>query len=161
VSAQPGSVAPPAGGPTVVRPRPRDRRAVFGLLIVLFAVALVRGALGAQTTAGRVTVLVVFGLLTAGTIAVAIAVARNPIVLEVHDDRVLLRGERSGVQLHDALLRADGLVEVVRRGTLKHPIWVVRQPATDRALNLDLLDAAVAAAALRERGWLLDPLAFP
>ena len=54
---------------TVLRPGRPQRDGLFGGLIVIFVLALVRGLAGAQTSAGRVAVIVFVALVIAGLLA--------------------------------------------------------------------------------------------
>lgn len=81
----------------VVVPQSRARRDVmFGTLLVVFAVALVRGVTGASTTAGEVAVTAVMGLILS-VIAVAwVRAILHPAHLEIRPDLSTTRVPRAG-----------------------------------------------------------------
>jgi hypothetical protein len=64
---------------------------IYGFLAVAFGAVLVRGHLGAETGAGRITVDIVFGLLTFGTIAAWWWMGRHPARLEISQETITLR----------------------------------------------------------------------
>jgi hypothetical protein len=57
---------------TILRESAAQRDGLFGALSVVFALALGRGFAGASTTSGRITVAVIFGLLTIGALVAGI-----------------------------------------------------------------------------------------
>ncbi len=73
---------------------------LFGFLSLAAAVALARGIFDAQTTAGRVTVAVIFGILLVVFITDWIVAIRRPARLEVTEDAIRVRAAQwPGVQL--------------------------------------------------------------
>jgi HAMP domain-containing protein len=83
---------------TVLRPGRLQRDGLFGGLIVIFVLALVRGLAGAQTSAGRVAVIVFAALVIAGLLAAWIVQLARPSRLEVTAQAVTLvdaRGKRT------------------------------------------------------------------
>jgi hypothetical protein len=73
---------------TVVRESRATRDGLFGFLTLAFAVALVRGLIGASTTTGRIAVAVIIGGVLVALVVVWIVAIRNPHVLEVTDDEI-------------------------------------------------------------------------
>jgi hypothetical protein len=73
----------PAAGAIVVRQSRAQRDGLFGALIAVFLVALVRGYTGAQTAAGRVAVVVFVSALTAVLAVGWVRLIRRPCRLEV------------------------------------------------------------------------------
>lgn len=83
---------------TVLRPGRLQRDGLFGGLIVIFVLALVRGLAGAQTSAGRVAVIVFAALVIAGLLAAWIVQLARPSRLEITAQAVTLvdaRGKRT------------------------------------------------------------------
>jgi hypothetical protein len=120
------------------------------------AAALVRGVLGATTTGGRIAVAVLFGGLLVGTLVTWVAMRRNPLELQVWDDRLVLVPV-NGRQVHAPLDRAGGPVALGRRRVGRTFVWGVHQPATDGWLSLDLFDLRQVGEALTSRGWTPPP----
>ena len=75
---------------TVVRPSKWQRDVLFGGLVLIFVLALVRGLSGAHTGGGRVAVIVFAGSVTALLLAVWIAQILQPGRLEITDQAVTL-----------------------------------------------------------------------
>jgi cytochrome c biogenesis protein CcdA len=61
---------------------------LFGFLTVAMAAALIRGVIGAQTTAGRVAVAVIFGVLLVVFLIGWAVSARRPAHLEITEDSI-------------------------------------------------------------------------
>jgi hypothetical protein len=79
----------PAGlGPTIVAESRWQVSILFGFLILAFAVALARGVTGAQTTSGRVAVVVLGVVLLAVFIPAWIRTLRHPARLEITEDAI-------------------------------------------------------------------------
>jgi hypothetical protein len=79
----------PAGlGPTIVAEGWWQVSVLFGFLTLAFAVVLVRGVTGAQTTSGRVAVLVLCVVLLAVFISAWIRTLRHPARLEITEDAI-------------------------------------------------------------------------
>jgi HAMP domain-containing protein len=100
---------------TVLRPGRLQRDGLFGGLIVIFVLALVRGLAGAQTSAGRVAVIVFAALVIAGLLAAWIVQLARPSRLEITAQAVTLvdaRGKRTTLS-HEA---GDELKVVISGG---------------------------------------------
>jgi hypothetical protein len=146
----------PARPPATLQQTRRNSAVVYGFVALVSAAALARGWVGATTTGGRIAVAVVFGTILVGTLAVWVLNVRNPLELQVWDDRVVL-APTTGRQVHEPLTRDGGQVALVRRRVAKSYTWVLHQPGTDRWLPLDLFDLRSVSATLLERGWLPPP----
>jgi HAMP domain-containing protein len=99
----------------VLRPGRLQRDGLFGGLIVIFVLALVRGLAGAQTSAGRVAVIVFAALVIAGLLAAWIVQLARPSRLEITAQAVTLvdaRGKRTTLS-HEA---GDELKVVISGG---------------------------------------------
>src|SRR3954467_9565613 len=88
--------SPPADGPLVVRESAVQRDGLFAFLLVAFTAAVVRGAIGATTTTGRVVVLVIFGGLSIGTLLVWVKRRQRSQWLEVAAGTIDLQGRNAG-----------------------------------------------------------------
>ena len=100
---------------TVLRPGRLQRDGLFGGLILIFVLALVRGLAGAQTSAGRVAVIVFAALVIAGLLAAWIVQLARPSRLEITAQAVTLvdaRGKRTTLS-HEA---GDELKVVISGG---------------------------------------------
>ena len=75
---------------TVVRPSRLQRDGLFGVLVAVFVLVLVRGLAGAQTTGGAVAVAVFAGGVTAILLWAWIAAIMRPARLEITDQAVTL-----------------------------------------------------------------------
>jgi hypothetical protein len=83
-----------AGEVTIVKQSAAARDGLFGFLLAFLVAALVRGLIGAQTTAGRIAVATIFG---ASVVLMAwgwLNLRRGHTRLEVSVERVLARQER-------------------------------------------------------------------
>jgi hypothetical protein len=81
-----GGLAGP--GPTMVAASRWQVSILFGFLTLAFAVALARGGIGAQTTSGRVAVVVLCAVLLAVFISAWIRTLRYPARLEITEDAI-------------------------------------------------------------------------
>jgi hypothetical protein len=81
-----GGLAGP--GPTIVAASRWQVSILFGFLNLAFAVALARGGIGAQTTSGRVAVVVLCAVLLAVFISAWIRTLRHPARLEITEDAI-------------------------------------------------------------------------
>jgi hypothetical protein len=75
-------------GPTIVAESRWQLSILFGFLTLAFAVALVRGVTGAQTTSGRVAVPVLCVVLLTVFISAWIRTLRHPARLEIAEDAI-------------------------------------------------------------------------
>jgi hypothetical protein len=75
-------------GTTIVAESRLQVSTLFGFLTLVAAAALIRGVIGAQTTGGRVAVIVIFGALLVLFIARWVIIARRPAHLEITEDAI-------------------------------------------------------------------------
>jgi len=73
----------PAADAVVVRQSGLQRDGLFGTLVAVFLVALARGYPGAQTTAGRISVVVFVSVVTAALVLGWVRLIRHPCHLEI------------------------------------------------------------------------------
>jgi hypothetical protein len=81
-----GGLAGP--GPTIVAASRWQLSILFGFLTLAFAVALARGGIGAQTTSGRMAVVVLCTVLLAVFISAWIRTLRHPARIEITEDAI-------------------------------------------------------------------------
>jgi hypothetical protein len=144
----------PAGlGPTIVAESRWQVSILFGFLTLAFAVALVRGVTGAQTTSGRVAVLVLCVVLLAVFISAWIRTLRHPARLEITEDaiRCVSRNGQSAT-----LSRQQGNELYFVRRNRAGRIWTLGLAitSTDTVMDLGLLfSRTVVRQACAARGW--------
>jgi hypothetical protein len=95
----------PGSAATIVAESRLQVGILFGFLSVIAIAALARGVTGAQTVAGRVAVVVIFGLLLVLFIARWIICLRHPTRLEITEDAIRFMTRNGQVT---ALSRAQG-----------------------------------------------------
>jgi hypothetical protein len=148
-----GAGGPPGLGPTIVAESRWQVSILFGFLTLAFAVALVWGVTGAQTTSGRVAVLVLCVVLLAVFISAWIRTLRHPARLEITEDaiRCVSRNDQAAT-----LSRQQGNELYFVRRNRGGRIWTLGLAMTgmDTAMDLGLLFSrkAVQQACLA-RGW--------
>ena len=129
----------------VVHARRARLHGLFGFLAVMWALVLVRGY-GAGAW-----VLILFGALLVGTIAVWISLVRHPPRLEVAHDAVrLLHGAKPGAQE----LRRESDELDVRLAGGKHPQPVLVVVGSDQpGIGINMFDRAELVRACEAKGW--------
>jgi hypothetical protein len=85
-----------AAGAVVVRQSRVQRDGLFGALLAVFLVALVRGYAGAQTGTGRVAVVVFVSVVSAALVLGWARVVRRPSRLEISPQEIVLVDPRGG-----------------------------------------------------------------
>jgi len=111
-SADPANVPDP--GAIVVSESRSQIGILFGFLSLAFAVSLVRGMTGAQSTSGRAVVAVIFGILVLVCVRAWIMMIRRPARLEIAGD-VIRYVPRSGSVSTLSRQQGDELRFVLRR----------------------------------------------
>jgi len=144
----------PAGlGPTIVAEGRWQVSILFGFLTLAFAVVLVRGVTGAQTTSGRVAVLVLCVVLLAVFVSAWIRTLRHPARLEITEDaiRCISRNDQAAT-----LSRQQGNELYFVRRNRGGRIWTLGLAITspDTVMDLGLLFSRKAVRhACLARGW--------
>ncbi len=139
-----------SAAPIVVRSKPWRRHFLFGFLTVAFAAALVRGHLG-MTGTGRLVVDVVFGALTAGTIALWTHLARHPTSLEISHDTI--RHWHRGLPLPHELLRESGELYIRLAGGKYPQAYLCVAGSEQVGLPLNMFDRTEVIRACEAQGW--------
>ncbi len=136
----------------VVAERKRRVNFLWGFLTLAFGAALVRGHLGAESTASRVVVDLILGLLLVGSISAWVWFRRHPARLEISVEAVTFahRGQTRSVKL----ARSSGDL-YVRRTMLggTHPLLFLGITGSDEVIPLQMFDLEEIEAASVSRGW--------
>jgi len=141
-------------GPTIVRESRAQMSTLFAFLMVACAAALARGLPGAQTTAGRTAVAVIFGGLLVVLITGWIVMIRRPRRLEITEDAVSYV-TRSGQVASLSRRQGDGLrfVKQLRGRTWRLGLTIV---GTDMVMFLGSFSRKAVRQACLARGWRFD-----
>jgi hypothetical protein len=156
-----GNHPDPAHGDVVVVRQSRARRdGMFGILLAVFAVALGRGVSGASTTAGRIAVVVIFGLIV---IVIAVAWVRailRPAHLDISPRLIHYAGAPGGSR--PDLIKDNGPeVRVYWRRAGRTSYLTIEQPASTLRWSLPYFSPRAVADACRACGWQTGPLKSP
>jgi hypothetical protein len=103
------------GGPLVVRQSSLQRDGLFGGLVAVFLLALVRGLAGAQTSGGRIAVVAFVCLVVAGLTTLWVRTVTRPCRLEVTPESITLVDSRGGVRTLSR--ESGGELRLVRIGS--------------------------------------------
>ena len=139
---------------TIVRESRAQLRALFGFLTLVCAAALARGVPGAQTTAGRVAVAVVFGGLLVVLVVGWIVTIRRPRRLEITEGAVRYV-QRNGQVATLSRQQGDELrwVKQLRGRTWRLGLTIV---GTDTIMLLGTFSRKAVRQACLARGWRFD-----
>ncbi|HEX2294084.1 MAG TPA: hypothetical protein VHN37_02115 [Actinomycetota bacterium] len=139
------------GGPIVVRQHTRTVDFVWGFLVVVFGVALFRGS-GAETDAGRLVGIVVFGGLIAVSVAAWVWFRRRPSILTISHDAISF-SHRSGSE--GVVLRRTGDLYVATPlgPGGEHRQRYLKVEGSDAAIPLLVFDWKTVQGACLEKGW--------
>jgi lysylphosphatidylglycerol synthetase-like protein (DUF2156 family) len=156
-----GGVGPeiaPDPGSIVVAENPLQIGLLFGLLILVFAVAIARGEAGAQSAAGRVAIAAIFGVLVLALARGWIMVVRRRSRLEVSQNAVTLV-RRNGQVSALSRQHGDELRFVNQRGGAlgRNFTLGLTMVGTDSVLVLPgFFSRREVRQACRSRGWRVD-----
>jgi hypothetical protein len=140
---------------TIIRESAGQRDGLFGFLVAAFALALVRGVMGASTSTGRIVVAVVFGALTVvGFVAWMLRRRRAP-WLEISDTAIELA--RPGSAPRARFDRAaGGALRFVVVGSWRARSLALQQVGSDTRLGLQFFNRAAVETACIAHGWSFD-----
>ncbi|MBA2725275.1 MAG: hypothetical protein H0U53_04730 [Actinobacteria bacterium] len=146
--------AQPSSGQIVVPEKSRVVDLLWGFLTVGFALALVRGHFGAETSTGRIVGDVIFGALLIGTVCIWWRSRRDPARLEVSPEaiRYTFRGARNPITLS----RAEGnlyLRIVFTGGRVRTPLRYLKVTGSDQAILMHTFDWSEVERACIANGW--------
>ncbi|HSK16288.1 MAG TPA: hypothetical protein VK915_08965 [Gaiellaceae bacterium] len=142
-------------GPLVVTEKARSVDVVWGFLTVVFAVALVRGHLGAGSATGRIAVDAGMGLLFAGSAGGWWWFRRHPARLEVTPEEIAFvhRGRRRSA----TILRGAGDLAIrTRHLGGQNRLHFLTGAGSEEAIPLTTFDHAEVETACRAQGWRFD-----
>ena len=122
----------------------------YGFLSIAFAAALIRGHLGAETNAGRLTVDIVMGSLSLIMLAAWIYMHRNPGRIGISNQEI--RQWHRGAVRATGFTRADGDLYIKYSGG-RHPQPYLRATGTDQAILLTMYDQREITDACVACGW--------
>jgi hypothetical protein len=153
-----GPEIPPDPGSIVVAENRSQIALLFGLLILVFAVAVARGEAGAQSAAGRVAIAVIFGVLILALARGWIRVVQRRSRLEVSQNAVTL--VQGNGQVSELSRQHGGELRFVnqRAGALSRTFTLgLTIVGTDFVLVLPgFFSRREVRQACRSRGWRVD-----
>ena len=115
-----------------------------------------RGLIGAETTAGRVTVGVIFGGLLVLILVGWARLVRHPELLEVSDQEIR-RASPSG-RLTSVIMREHGdALRFATRSAGRLRLLTLSQPGSGTSLTLQLFSRKAVRAACEAHGWRFEP----
>jgi hypothetical protein len=140
----------------VIVPQSRARRdGLFGGLAAVFAVALVRGLIGASTAAGRIAAGVIIGLVLLVLVVGWLRALLRPAHLEISAALIHYAGGQGGSR--PDLSRDNGQeVGVYWRRAGRGSSLYLQQPATGVHWSLPYFSAKAVAQACRDCGWAVN-----
>ena len=140
-----------SSSPAVVHESSRNVNILWGFLSVAFAAALARGHFGAETSAGRLTIDLVFGGLLVASLVIWVITRRRPARLEITHDAITLAYEGKPGSI---ALRATGELYLHRPviGTKVGPAYL-KVTGSDDAIPIDTFNFALVRDACRAKGW--------
>ncbi len=139
--------------PIVVQESRLSFSVLFGGLLAVFALALVRGLAGAQTLGGRVAVAVIFGAAAALAAWAWVAVIRRRGRLEITGQAITYAGGK-GQPVTLSRERGD-VLRVVVRGAPRYPARCLTIQGTSTVIPLNFFRLSDVRRACAARGWQL------
>jgi hypothetical protein len=138
--------------PVIVQESRLSLNVLFGGLLAVFVLALVRGLAGAQTAGGRVAVAVIFGAAAAlAAWAWVVVVIRRRGRLEITGQAITYAG---GKGQPVTLSREQGdVLRVVARGAPRYPARCLTIQGTSTAIPLNFFRLSEVRRACAARGW--------
>ena len=145
------------GGRVIVRTRRTATVIIFGLLTLLWVLALAVSETAQQTTSGRIAAAVFFGLFIAGTAGIWVAVDRGGRRLEVGRDAIATRSGTKGKPF-TLTRRAGGTLRILPQFTLLGATRAARLVflGTGGSLSLRGFPLDVVRDVCEEQGWRFD-----
>jgi hypothetical protein len=141
-----------AGDVTVVKESALARDGLFGFLVTVLVAALVRGFIGAHTTAGRIAGTTIFGALVALVAWCWLILRRGPTQLEVSDEVITL--VRASPKGPIALLRTWGDdLAFVLKGGVRFGYWTLMVRGADTVVPLRFFNRKQVKQACLSHGW--------
>jgi hypothetical protein len=140
---------------TVVRESAVARDGLYGFLVAAFALALVRGFIGARTTEGRIVCTIVFStIVIVGLYGWQLRHRRSK-SLAISDDAIVLL--TAGLDTTSQLLKTDGdRLQFVTIGSIRYRSLALKIRGRDTTLSLQFFSKKPVQAACVEHGWHFD-----
>ena len=142
--------ADPAGA-IVLRQSRLQRDGLFGALIAVFLVALVRGYPGAQTTTGRVAVLVFVSVVTAALAVGWVRLIRRPCRLEISSQTITFVDGKGATRVLSR--RSGDELKLVSLGSGRYRQYGLTIQGADTVLPLPFFSAKQVKRQCRAAGW--------
>ena len=141
----------------VVPESSRQRNALYGLLSAAFLAAGVRGAIGASSTSGRISALVVFGAVLGLVLAGWLRARRHPDHLEVSSTTIRYvsgAGRQTRAEPRPVLSRQAGRdLRFSGSGTGRFVSLVLSQPAAGTGVPIRMFSRRAVQDACVSQGW--------
>lgn len=136
----------------IVKQSQRNTTIIFGSLAVLFGLAAVRGHMGAETAGGRIVGDALFATLAIGSIALLIAMRRNPGSVTVGRDAISYshRGAKNPIVLPRT---GDLYIGGTMVGTTGARTRYLKVQGSDQAIPLEIFDQQELERACVAMGW--------
>jgi hypothetical protein len=126
--------ADPAAAPIVLRQSRLQRDGLFGALIAVFLVALARGYPGAQTTTGRVALVVFVSVVTAALTVGWVRLIRRPCRLEISSQTITFVDGKGATRVLSR--RSGDELKLVSLGSGRYRQYGLTIQGTDTVLPL-------------------------
>jgi hypothetical protein len=138
--------------PIVVKQSQRNTAIIYGFLAVVFTLAGVRGHMGAETATGQIVGDVIFGTLAMGSIALLVAMRRNPGSVTVGRDAITYshRGAKNPIVLPRT---GDLYVGGTMIGSTGGRTRYLKVQGSDQAIPLEIFDQPELERACVAMGW--------
>jgi hypothetical protein len=138
--------------PIVVKQSQRNTTIIYGFLGVMSAFAAVRGHMGAETATGQIVGDVIFGTLAIGSIALLIAMRRNPGSVTVGRDVISYshRGAKNPIVLPRT---GDLYIGGTMIGTTGGRTRYLKVQGSDQGIPLEIFDQQELERACVAMGW--------
>jgi hypothetical protein len=143
--------ADPAAAPIVLRQSRLQRDGLFGVLIAVFLVALVRGYPGAQTTTGRVAVVVFVSVATAALAVGWVRLIRRPCRLEISSQTITFVDGKGATRVLSR--RSGDELKLVSLGSGRYRQYGLTIQGADTVLPLPFFSAKQVKRQCRAAGW--------
>jgi hypothetical protein len=143
--------ADPAAAPIVLHQSRLQRDGLFGALIAVFLVALVRGYTGAQTTTGRVVLVVFVSVVTAALAVGWVRLIRRPCRLEISSQTITFVGGKGATRVLSR--RSGDELKLVSLGSGRYRQYGLTIQGADTVLPLPFFSAKQVKRQCRAAGW--------
>jgi hypothetical protein len=150
-SGVPPGPADPAGAPIVLRQSRLQRDGLFGALIAVFLVALARGYPGAQTTTGRVVLVIFVSVVTVALAVGWVRLLRRPCRLEISGQTITYVDGKGATRVLSR--RSGDELKLVSLGSGRYRQYGLTIQGADTVLPLPFFSAKQVKRQCRAAGW--------